>query len=52
MNYYEVIVTVLLKENLNLNQVGEKQGDVLKESMKNSEILSKLWSLMNFKIRL
>ncbi|WP_347353093.1 hypothetical protein [Acetoanaerobium noterae] len=42
MNYYEVIVTVLLKENLNLNQVGEKQGDVLKESMKNSEILSKL----------
>lgn len=42
MNYYEIIVTVLLKEDVALKQVGEKQGDILKTAMKKSSYLSEL----------
>lgn len=50
MKYYEIVVTVYLKKNIFLNQIGETLGKLIKNVMKQSEYLSELHSKRGVKL--
>lgn len=50
MKYDEIVVTVLLKRDIPLNQVGEKQGELIKSVMEKSKHLSALHASKQVKL--